>query len=347
MTVDSAIRAALEPGSGWSPGFETASVDEARDYLAALICRHDLEHRTVGDAPLFRHRVGAFRSMRLNDLRYRMHGGEARIHVPEMPGVYLLEVNLAGQSEITIDGRTIPFGSGEIYMVNAHAPHLKRWQTDGRQIIVRIEEGRLRRVVSDLTGGPATTPVLFDTAPLPADGHGASLSRLVRMIGEELDAGSVNLSTARASRSTERMLLELILETIPNNYSHLLQRPETGPLPSPIRRAIDHIHEVYADPISVDELVAMSRISRRALYDGFERWCGMPPMAYLKGIRMARAREALVGMSRTDGMPPEGTVTDAALAVGFTHLGKFARDYRDYFGEYPSQTLNGARPKSD
>jgi transcriptional regulator GlxA family with amidase domain len=37
------------------------------------------------------------------------------------------------------------------------------------------------------------------------------------------------------------------------------------------------------------------------------------------------------------------TVTDIALACGFTHLSKFARDYFERYNERPSTTLRGAR----
>jgi transcriptional regulator GlxA family with amidase domain len=33
------------------------------------------------------------------------------------------------------------------------------------------------------------------------------------------------------------------------------------------------------------------------------------------------------------------TVTDVAIDLGFTHLSKFSKSYRERFGEMPSQTL--------
>jgi len=56
-------------------------------------------------------------------------------------------------------------------------------------------------------------------------------------------------------------------------------------------------------------------------------------MAFVKEMRLRRAREMLV---RTDLSP---SVTETALACGFTNLGHFARDYFKRFGERPSETL--------
>ena len=48
-----------------------------------------------------------------------------------------------------------------------------------------------------------------------------------------------------------------------------------------------------------------------------------------------RIRAALLGADPFDGT----TVTDLALAHGFGHLGRFAVEYREAFGESPSVSL--------
>lgn len=57
----------------------------------------------------------------------------------------------------------------------------------------------------------------------------------------------------------------------------------------------------------------------------------MSPMQYLRGVRLDRAREDL--------QAGVGTVSDIAYQWGFTNLGRFARAYRERFGELPSDTL--------
>ena len=58
-------------------------------------------------------------------------------------------------------------------------------------------------------------------------------------------------------------------------------------------------------------------------------------MEYLREIRLKRAREALLAAD-----PCSATsVTEIALDSGFVHLGRFSSEYRNRFGESPSQTL--------
>ena len=55
-------------------------------------------------------------------------------------------------------------------------------------------------------------------------------------------------------------------------------------------------------------------------------------MAFVKQVRLQHAREMLRGTDRSR------SVTQTALACGFTNLGHFARDYFKRFGERPSDT---------
>jgi AraC-like DNA-binding protein len=59
------------------------------------------------------------------------------------------------------------------------------------------------------------------------------------------------------------------------------------------------------------------------------------PLAYLRGVRMERAHRDLQGAEPGDGVAWQHWL----LSGGFTHLGRFAVDYRRRFGMYPSQTL--------
>ena len=77
-----------------------------------------------------------------------------------------------------------------------------------------------------------------------------------------------------------------------------------------------------------------SGVSARSLHAGFRRFRDATPMGYLKNYRLAMARKALKA-----GGQGGVSVTNVALACGFTHLSKFARDYHERYGERPSDTL--------
>ncbi|NWG74074.1 MAG: helix-turn-helix transcriptional regulator [Rubrivivax sp.] len=90
------------------------------------------------------------------------------------------------------------------------------------------------------------------------------------------------------------------------------------------------------EPITVGRLCEVAGVGERALQKAFESHRGLSPMRFVVERRLASARRLL------ESADPHGNVTDIAMRLGF-HLGRFARLYRDVFGEAPSQTLYRAR----
>ena len=86
------------------------------------------------------------------------------------------------------------------------------------------------------------------------------------------------------------------------------------------------------------QLVKITGASARSIYQAFARTRGYSPKAFLKQMRLKQAR------SRLQSNDPDVSVTAIALSCGFNNLGDFARDYRELFGELPSETLAKHRP---
>ena len=82
-------------------------------------------------------------------------------------------------------------------------------------------------------------------------------------------------------------------------------------------------------PLTVADLCATLKVSRRTLQSSFQHVLGMAPATFLRAVRLAGARRAL---------RDSASVTDAAAQWGFWHFSHFAHDYRSMFGELPSQT---------
>ena len=85
---------------------------------------------------------------------------------------------------------------------------------------------------------------------------------------------------------------------------------------------------------TIIEICRELRVSRRTLQYAFLDYAGLPPTAYMRRVRLNRAREAL-----RKGHAQTTTVTETAMRFGFLHPGRFAWDYKTLFGESPSATL--------
>lgn len=100
-----------------------------------------------------------------------------------------------------------------------------------------------------------------------------------------------------------------------------------------VRRCERILQENAEQPITVLDLCRALRCSRRTLQTGFQRVANVTPVEYLRSIRL-NAVHRLLRMTNAEQL----LIGDAACRWGFTHLGYFAREYRDLFGELPSQT---------
>ena len=87
----------------------------------------------------------------------------------------------------------------------------------------------------------------------------------------------------------------------------------------------------------VADVCAAMGVTQRTLVRAFRAVHGTTPSHRLRMLRLTEARDALLSVrARTE------TVTDVAMRLGFVQLGRFAADYRDVFGENPSETLRRA-----
>lgn len=126
-----------------------------------------------------------------------------------------------------------------------------------------------------------------------------------------------------------------VLACFPNSTLDAEPASYAGDTPQPLRRALEFIDEHAGEPISINEIAMAARLSPRGVQAAFRRHLDTTPLAHLRSIRMQRAHRDLQIAEPSDGT----SVAAVAARWGFTHLGRFAIEYRRRFGIYPSQTL--------
>lgn len=104
-------------------------------------------------------------------------------------------------------------------------------------------------------------------------------------------------------------------------------------LPRGVRRALDAMRTNLGHDWSVADLADIAGVSSRTLQRQFRSFFGKTPRAALTDLRFGCARRELLQGS------PDTKVTAVALRCGFPHGGRFSVEYRQRYGETPSQTL--------
>jgi AraC-like DNA-binding protein len=111
-------------------------------------------------------------------------------------------------------------------------------------------------------------------------------------------------------------------------------------LPASLTRALRWLDDRLDEPVQVETLAMVAGVRPRTLEAHFRLYLKTTPLGWVRRVRLARARQQLLAAGRDD------SVTVIAQANGFSQLGRFAAQYRQRFGEYPSQTLRASRTRS-
>ena len=99
-------------------------------------------------------------------------------------------------------------------------------------------------------------------------------------------------------------------------------------------KAVHYLKDNVQGVVTLRAMCEHVGVSERLLRQGFLERYGVTPKTYIKYHRLYKLHE-LLGTSIDENL----SVTQAALGLGLTHLGRLSSEYRVLFGEFPSKTL--------
>ena len=226
-----------------------------------------------------------------------------------------------------VDGHRVPIGRPVLYR-DAVQPF--RWESFHKDVL-RIDRAIVEAVAAE-RGGWEPGPLAFRPHHVPEGPTLASWWLMVRSIAAEVWQGPDEVPEER-ERELTRYAAGGLLSSVPH-WPVGQGGPQTA-AHARFARAETFLLEHATEGISVGDVADAAGLSVRGLQGAFQRHHGIPPLAYLRGIRLLLAREMLE--ERAD-LP----VAEVAHQAGFTHLGRFAAAYRREFGELPRQTRQAA-----
>lgn len=194
-------------------------------------------------------------------------------------------------------------------------------------------EGHLRA----LTGRDVEGQVLFEPEMRLDHGVGAQWIRMVQALASEAEQaaepGGSGWHPLLAARTSDAVMTGLLLAS-DHQFSDLLWREDRSVGPVAVERAVEVIQERAHEPLTISGIAAEVGLSVRALQSGFRRTVGVTPGAYLTQVRLERAHRTLIDAARQS-----VSATAVAAMWGFGNYGRFARKYRERYGESPADTL--------
>ena len=313
------------------PVFRTSNPEELRQLAAKLFGAAQID---LGSLDNFEARVNL---IRMQETGLAFGATSADLTIDRLATDFIrLQIARRGHATISAGGRTTDISDRQFAITPAGARSRNVCQAGHECLMLRLNEPALLQRLTALLGAKPKGEMTFEAAIGAGQPHAQVLSHLILFFSQQLDSAASRLPAA-VCLELEQAVQIAFLYASRHAFSHLLENQESMPAPWVVRRIEEFIEAHWQEPITIDRLAAEAGVSARAIFRAFERSRGYSPMAFAKTIRLKRAREIL--MSGDPGV----NVTATAFKSNFASPSRFAKDYRDVFGELPSETLSRTR----
>jgi len=312
-------------------------IDEAADALGRVYVAAELT--PIGTKSV---------NMRMNALQlplltagYLGFGADISIRADDV-AAYYIDTPLSGTAVSRWrDGGLVTATLGSVAVFTPGTPCMLDWSSDCGQICLKVPEPQMRWQLESMLNRPVRKRITFARQFNLSTTAANDWYQLVQLLAREVGRPGGLLSHRLAVQNLQLLLIQGLLQIQPHNYTEALTESESPASPAVAKRAIDLMHAHPETPWSTADLARATGVSARALQRSFERSDLPSPMMYLRRLRLHHVHSELAANS-----PDAVTVTMIAGRWGFMHLGRFANQYRQLFGETPSQTLRtpGQRP---
>ena len=314
--------------------FQTNDLDEACNRVADIFCSHELRVAGRGRRVDACMQHAPIRSVSLNRLRY---GATVDIDVGCLNDFLLVMMPFSGEADIRCGAQRIRSTPDLASVVTPTQDLNETVHVGCDQIMVKIDRTLLESTCAQHLGHALPGPIEFKLGMEMSSQGGVSWQALVSYLASELEREAPVLNSSLTAAQVEHLLVTTLLTVQPNNYRDELLNPHQSIAPRHVRRVEEFIQAHADEALTIGELAAYAKVSTSALFAGFREFRNTTPMAYLKSVRMQRVHDELRNVSSA-----ETTVTGIAMRWGFNHLGHFATDYKNRYGECPSKTRERA-----
>ena len=278
------------------------------------------------------------RSARLGETRFELVRVDSlsgyHIEMMDNPDLVLLHILMRGSAQLQQGAACADVAPAQMALLEATGRSHKRWHGSSQLLMVKLSRRRMEQTLANETGIDIDAPLDFGVLQVLDLQRISTLWHSIVTICRDLNDPQPSFG-GHAGRLAERTLFLLLLAAVRNNYSQAIAEGGSSPAaPYYVRRVEDYIRSHAREQIGTADLVKIGGASARSLYHGFRKFRSTTPMGYLKAVRLGLARDALMKGRRRGPI----SVTEAAIAAGYTNLSQFSRDYKARFRESPTQT---------
>ena len=269
--------------------------------------------------------------IRYEDLGFSLHHvAPIRDYQAHTHDYHEMEIILSGTAINSINGKSFPIGPGDVFIVGKGATH-EISQIDQLELYnLGFNSSSIRNIGNDLLQVPGFHALFLmeqqtDPSIRCLKLESAELNKVKRLLDEMHEEYRQNLPGCQTALLSDFTRLIVLLS---RNYGRAIPEKGTWQMAS----ALAKMERDYAEPLTVADLAASVYMSERHFRRQFEKIYQQTPKAYLMNVRL----QASVQMLHRK----EPSITDIALACGFSDCNHFSRVFRQRFGRSPTEYRN-------
>lgn len=315
------------------PVLATSQLEEARSAVTEVYLPHELINTESRDEVAMV--LNAVKDKNFT-LGYLTYGSSAQLTMPATEDTYHVNLTIAGSTDADRQDGERAATSGRLSGVVLLPNQLNRvrWTPDAEQLILKIPRQSLEGHLADVLGKPVRSVVEFDFQVDLSTPRGQALLSAVEFLTVELERPGGIADNPLAREQLEAYVMSQLLTAVPNPYTEDLAGPAEPVQAGRLKPVVEYMENNADLPLSPPELAKVGCMSVRSLHASFQKTFGESPMAYLRRIRLDHVRAELL-----NGRNPDAQIIDIAMRWGFFHPSRFAQQYRDRYGELPSETV--------
>jgi len=310
--------------------FESDDLLAARDHLAKFLGRHTINPLEKNHQVRFCHCAIEIGQVSVNALQY---GAAIRIGVRPQENTFLLLMLLQGTGTVKQGDRITELNERSAYIFNPDMPAVLELSAEQINFTIKLPMSAFTSLLERESGRKFSSEIEFLTHTADAQTATIGLRSFLKFLCNEIDEGKQKIDVPLINKQYEQTLLGLVLTELPHNCKEFIGMESQEAAPQYIQRVEKFVAEKYASTLSLSNLANRAAISERALQNGFRRFRSTTPMEYLRDYRLNIARQKL-----SDDKFSDMQISEIATNCGFSHLSKFAKCYRQRYGETPSET---------
>lgn len=310
--------------------FESDQLQGAQQFMASICGEHSLD--IISRDKIDFHYDGIKFPNKKMAIGMIQYGAPVAINTAQLKS-YSISLPVAGHQKLLYRGEYYHSDSDKGIIVS-NADHQELLIDQGcHKLQIVLPETSINTILSEILNTQITDPLIFNSE---MSMHNEVISGWWKYVQNFYSMKNFYNNVHGfdlISNDYENFIIKSLLFSQENNYSAHLNNILEISEDNYIKRIRNYMVAHAIEELDFNHIAKMHGVSKTKLFADFKQMYDETPVSYLKNYRLLQIKKELSLSSSKQ------SISALAYKWGFNHLSRFSQEYREVFGENPSDTL--------